>query len=235
MFFSKNILSFFVKYPRPGYVKTRLSKYLGKEKAASLYKLCAEELITRISHKEFSKVIFYAPAKAKSKIKNWLKQDLILLPQKGCSLGERLKNAFLEMFAKGAEKVIIIGTDSPLLEARIILKAFKVLDIYDLVLGPSSDGGYYLIGLTLKHKNNENFYFPLFKNIKWQDKDVFSSTLKKAEKLKLKVKALKEYFDIDVAEDLIFLKREIEKIKNLNFEKEDFSYFLNNFKKLNIF
>jgi hypothetical protein len=202
------VLIIFIKYPQPGFVKTRLAKEIGKERAASLYRLFAETILARIKDKSFTRFIFYCPASKKKQIRAWLGPDLSnIYPQKGRDLGEKLTHAFEFTFKKGAKKVVAIGTDSPAIDKEVILRAFEELESRDCVIGPSSDGGYYLLGLS-------SFYREIFKNIMWSTDRVFRQTLNRLEELKLNFSSLEEHFDVDNIRDLIVLKDRLEKNEN---------------------
>lgn len=197
-----NVLIIFVKYPQPGFVKTRLAKEIGKENAASLYRLFVEAILSRTDDKNFNRVIFYTPAEKRHQIKDWIGSDMDIYPQKGKDLGERLSHAFKFIFEKGAKRAVVIGSDSPTIDKKIILQAFKELEYNECVIGPSSDGGYYLVGLSY-------FHTEIFKDITWSTNKVYEQTLNRLRKLKLKFSSLDELFDVDNFEDLVTLKRSL--------------------------
>jgi glycosyltransferase A (GT-A) superfamily protein (DUF2064 family) len=104
-------------------------------------------------------------------------------------------NAFNTVFTKGYKKVIIIGTDAPDISMNIIQNAISVLDNYSAVIGPSSDGGYYLLGFKSK-------LIDLFSGIEWSTNSVLDNTIEKLNNLKVKYFMLDELTDIDTLEDL---------------------------------
>src|SRR3989338_2999752 len=190
-----NVLIIFVKYPQPGFVKTRLAKEIGKKNASELYRLFVETLLARIKDKNFTRVIFYSPVSKRNEIKMWLGDDLALSPQKGRGLGERLSSAFRLAFKNGAKRVLVIGTDSPALNKKLILDAFKKLKEIQCVLGPAFDGGYYLVGLT-------SFHEEIFQHIDWSSDNVFKQTLKAIKKSRISFSLLDKQLDIDNKDDL---------------------------------
>jgi len=192
---SDNVLIIFVKYPQAGFVKTRLAKEIGKKNASELYRLFVETLLARIKDKNFTRVIFYSPISKRNEIKRWLGDDLALSPQKGRGLGERLSCAFRLAFKNGAKRVVVIGTDSPALNKKLILDAFKKLKNTQCVLGPTFDGGYYLVGLTSFHKE-------IFQHIDWGSDNVFKQTLKAIKESKVDFSLLDKQLDIDNKDDL---------------------------------
>src|SRR3990167_5773931 len=193
--FSDNVLIIFVKYPQAGFVKTRLAKEIGKKNASELYRLFVETLLARIKDENFTRVIFYSPISKRNEVKRWLGNDLALSPQKGRGLGERLSDAFRLAFKNGAKRVVVIGTDSPALNKKLILDAFKKLKETQCVLGPAFDGGYYLVG-------SNSFYEEVFQHIDWSSDNVFKQTLRAIKKLRIIFSLLDKELDIDNKDDL---------------------------------
>lgn len=199
----KEKLILFVKAPVPGRVKTRLAPTLTYEKAAELYRSWSREIFKRVRDSSFLSIeIAYEPH-PDFPTPEWLNgegdsTDFFL--QNGAHLGEKLLNAFGRAFENGTERAVIIGSDSPGLPVDYIKDAFVALEKYDLVLGPTKDGGYYLVGL--KNKADP----ALFKNIAWSSSKVLFQTMEAAKALNFKLRLLPEYFDVDVADDLKYLK-----------------------------
>jgi rSAM/selenodomain-associated transferase 1 len=110
-------------------------------------------------------------------------------------LGERMQAAFAAAFAAGSRRVAIIGTDCPGLRESHLTQAIALLDSYDVVLGPATDGGYYLLGLRELQPE-------LFQNKEWSTATVLSDTVADAERLGLRVALLTELHDVDTADDL---------------------------------
>lgn len=147
---SQRTLLYFVKYPEPGKVKTRLARTVGAAKAAELYRELAEKnfkLLQETAGSEFSLQVAYDPPESEERIQSWLAGASRFFPQKGDGLGERLRQAFDSAFREGARQVIALGSDTLGLKPELISRAFEELENYDAVLGPAKDGGYYLIGL----------------------------------------------------------------------------------------
>jgi rSAM/selenodomain-associated transferase 1 len=122
-----------------------------------------------------------------------------LYKQKGNDLGEKMRSAFELALKNGACSTVIIGSDSPTLPISYLNNAFKRLKKNDVVLGPSIDGGYYLIGLKKACSD-------IFKNIRWSSETVFEDTLKNIKGLKKTAAILNRWYDIDEPGDLIRLK-----------------------------
>jgi rSAM/selenodomain-associated transferase 1 len=114
--------------------------------------------------------------------------------QEGQDLGERMANAFACSFEMGMDKVVLIGTDCPTLQSQHLNEAFQALSNSDLVLGPATDGGYYLIGM----KRRADY---LFEGISWSTSQVYSETMNVASQHGLTTTLLQELDDIDTQED----------------------------------
>ena len=186
----------FVRYPEPGKVKTRLAKETNENFACDVYKIWAENIFREVKPlKYFNNYVFYSEEKDEAKIIKWTNNEFVYFPQQGNDLGERMLNAFRIVLNQQNQKAIIIGTDIPDLSKEIILEAAGALDENDIVIGPSYDGGYYLLGMkkVIPH---------LFQNVEWSSNSVFSSTISKARSTNLKLKELQPLHDIDTKEGL---------------------------------
>lgn len=184
------------KEPLTGLVKTRLSPYLTPAEAATLYDCLLVDIVTKIANfRRNGFWIAFTPEGEEYFRRTFINRSL--LAQRGNDLGERLHHVFVDLFHMGYEEIIVTDSDSPTVPISSIKQAYKHLGIegYDVVLGPSSDGGYYLIGL--KRPLAE-----LFRHIPWSTERVLQRTLARADRLGLKVALLPPAFDIDVKEDL---------------------------------
>lgn len=196
-----NTLLFFIKYPTPGKVKTRLGKSIGHDKATSFYKAFVEDVLDSFEQAGFNTIIFYDTSQPIDMYTNWL-GDRQYQPQQGNDLGERMRLAFEVAFKLGHTKCILTGSDLPGLDPQIINNAFESLKIAPSCIGPANDGGYYLIGFQKK-----NFAKSIFENMKWSTDSVFTMT---QSRLKIAGHApiiLPSFSDIDTKEDLIRLAR----------------------------
>lgn len=189
----------FLKWPEKGKVKTRLASAIGEEEAASVYKKLAEETVKAVrplAGQSADVVIAFDPPERETEIIKWIREPFQFLPQGAGNLGDRLSRIVHAVFRGGAEKVVVVGSDCPGLDAFTVNEAFRVLSRKDIVLGPTEDGGYYLVGLK---QANHTF---LFNDISWSTPDVLRMTLKKAESAHLSHDLLPEKFDVDTPEDL---------------------------------
>lgn len=178
-------------------MKTRLASAIGERAAVKLYKQFLLEMLSTLNKGTFLFYICFQPQDSLNDLKNWLGEDYLYMPQIGENLGERMKNAFIEAFAMKFRRVLLIGSDIPDLPLEFIDAAFEYLDRGGVVIGPSIDGGYYLIGFR------DDMFLPrVFEKIPWSTDKVFSETMKILENEKLTVYALEPLRDIDTAEDL---------------------------------
>jgi len=189
-----DVLAVFLKRPRAGEVKTRLIPDLGAGAATALYRAMVEETLRRTAPGEYERRLFFSPPGADAEIAGWLPGERCT-PQVGSSLGERMAQAFEKTFADGGGRTALIGTDLPWITRERIVAALTALGEHDLVLGPSVDGGYYLVGLREPHPD-------LFTGIAWSTPSVYAATLEKARELGLSSFALPEERDIDTLEDV---------------------------------
>jgi len=194
---SRDRLIIFGRYPVPGRTKTRLIPALGPAGAADLQRWLTEnilETVRRFARPHEIEVEVCFEGGSKQKMRRWLGSGVIFSRQVSGNLGERMRAAFLDVFQRGADRVVLLGTDIPQIKTDHLEQAFNALVENDLVIGPSTDGGYWLIGL--------NRPVDLFEGIKWSTDAVFVQTLALAKKHGLRVKTLEPLKDIDTAEDL---------------------------------
>ncbi len=190
-------LIIFVKYPEPGKVKTRLAEDLGDVQAARIYSIMTHRIIEKtLDPHNYSTVIFYDPADKEREIRRWLDiEELRYYPQLGNTLGEKISGAFEKVYANGADKAVIIGSDCIDVSKETVNEALDLLENTDIVLGPAEDGGYYLLGT--------NKYLPLaFQDIDWSTEHVLSQTIAKIRDNGLNFELLKTLRDIDTVDDL---------------------------------
>jgi hypothetical protein len=193
------------KAPVPGTVKTRLCPPYTFEEAAELYRcflLDTLDLVSRL--RGVAVVVAYHPPGAEGVFRSMASPGFKLLPQRGNDLSERLNGAFERLFSLGYEQVVAIGADSPTLPLDYIEGAFELLAKVenDLVLGPSADGGYYLIGMKAPHPS-------LFLGQVMGTEKVLSETLERAQQVGLRVGLLPPWYDVDTQDDVKRLLAEL--------------------------
>lgn len=199
---TKRVLIVFAKAPRLGQVKTRLAAGLGDEGALSIYRQMAEGIWTQLrqaqSQGDFSLWLCFDPPEAESQIRIWLEGADRYLPQVPGSLGRRLASALDSAFSVGHQEVALIGTDAPATTPERILEAFSRLAPGHIVLGPSLDGGFYLLALS----DSLSDLGGLLEEIPWSSSDTLAALVGGVRRLNLKVDLLPDAQDIDTLEDL---------------------------------
>jgi len=197
-FTGADVLVVFVREPKPGAVKSRLAARIGPDGAAAVYRVLAEELVRRTTpHRdEYDRVLAFDPPSGGAAVGDWLGVETsLLLPQSSGDIGMRMERAFAELFARGARRIALVGTDVPALGREDVRDALESLDDHDMAIGPATDGGYYLI--ALKGPQPE-----LFEGIGWSGPTVLADTLDRASRLDLSVSVLRTIGDVDTVEDL---------------------------------
>lgn len=193
------VLGMFARRPEPGRVKTRLAEALGPEGAAAAYEamlLDAAELwgSERVLDPGGRRVLVFAPEDAGPWFDAHVSESWALQPQTGEDLGTRMQAFFEGEFADGASRVVLIGSDSPTLDPTFVVSAFLLLQQRDVVLGPATDGGYYLIGLKPPVP-------PIFEGIDWSSSRVLSQTVARLEAAGRSVGMLPPWYDVDTPDD----------------------------------
>lgn len=186
-----NILIVFIKNPVKGQVKTRLAATMGEDRALAIYQALLTRTRQVCAQAATRRWVFYSdwtdPEDA------WASPDFERKLQLGRDLGRRMYHAFVQALNE-ARRAVIIGSDCPLIEAAHLEQAFSALDQTNLVIGPSEDGGYYLLGMSKP--------FPeLFEDIAWSTPQVLEQTLSKARMLGLSCTLLPVLPDIDHESD----------------------------------
>ena len=204
------------KAPRPGQVKTRLTPPLTPEEAASL-NICflRDTGAAIVSAGEGARgVVCYTPVGAEADYHGIFPDDFAFIPQRGTALGERLTLASQDLFAAGFSSVCLMGSDSPTVPASTFAQAIKILSSPDagVVLGPTDDGGYYLIGFNKLHRR-------IFEEVDWSTESVLAQTKERANQSGLPFHLLPVAYDVDdrdtlsrLCQDLIGLNADPEKI-----------------------
>lgn len=194
---TEQLLLVMAKAPRPGAVKTRLCPPLTPGLAADLYRAFLRDtlaLAERLAGTD--RGVVFPPTADDRSLHALLPPAAQCWPQEGVGLGPGLRGAFARGFAAGYRRVVVMSSDSPTLPPAIVGEAFALLDDYDVTLGPTADGGYYLIGLAAPQPH-------LFEDISWSTSAVFGQTLQRAAEMGLRVRTLPEWHDVDGVADLL--------------------------------
>lgn len=200
-----NVLVLFARLPTPGKVKTRLIPILGAEGACELHAAMVDDIIARFSVQELGEsgittrlAILRDPHDPSPLPASWA--SLPRFDQAGDTLGERMARALQRVLDAGHQRVVLIGTDAPTLPTHHVVEAFEKLEHTDIVLGPATDGGYYLIGANKVPPRH------LFAGIEWGTREVFAQTVAAAQRAGLSYDLLPPWYDVDDEADLRFLQ-----------------------------
>ena len=194
---NRRCLIVFVKSPETRGVKSRLAEAIGEQKARQLYRRFVQDLLDSLDRGNYCLKIFFYPPDHRPVLVQWLGHSRSYEPQTGDDLGERMKNAFKKCFSDGFETVLLIGSDCPDLPAEIIDEGFASLKGSDVVIGPSLDGGYYLLGFKA-----DTFLPDAFTGISWGTDGVIKNTCEILANNGLSIAVLPSWRDIDTCEDL---------------------------------
>ena len=207
---SRPVVIVMVKAPRPGFVKTRLVPPLAAEDAASLAASFAQDAAANALCAAKDVVVAYTPSAGRAILEPLLPPGLLWVEQQGADLGERLRAVVRHALKIGFGPVIIIGTDSPTMPASFIETAREALTNgeADVTLGPTADGGYYLVGVAAVDCRD------LFRDVAWSTPHVYQQTARNASRLGLRLLSLPRWYDVDTPRDLLRLREEL-------FEDED--------------
>ncbi|MEE9369691.1 MAG: TIGR04283 family arsenosugar biosynthesis glycosyltransferase [Pontiella sp.] len=196
-------LIIFTRFPVPGKTKTRLIPQLGADAAAQLQREMTEHTVAQARRTGAQIEIRYTGGSSEQ-MRAWLGSDLHYADQGEGDLGERMQRACENHFNDGARRVVIIGSDCPSNDSINIGTAFQMLETNDCVIGPASDGGYYLIGFcragAVTPPPRSRPSATLFQSIDWGGERVFEQTMTAASALT--VYQLPTLHDVDLAEDI---------------------------------
>lgn len=194
----------FAKKPAPGAVKTRLHSHLSASQAARLYEALLLDCATVLAATEAdAKVVAFAPAHAENALRALLARigRFEYVPQIEADLGQRMEALMQWAFAQGAERVVLVGSDSPSLPAAYIDEGLALLREREVVLGPSTDGGYYLVG---RQRGDSR----IFQDVAWSTGMVLEQTLARLGTQTLGL--LPPWYDVDTPAEAGFLKVHLE-------------------------
>lgn len=201
-----NALVVMAKAPLAGEVKTRLVPALSAEEAARLARAL---LVDQLNHlraiDDADLYLAFAPEHGRALMAALAPPFFCLFPQEAGDLGARMQSAFEKLFHAGHRQVILIGGDLPPVPIAFFERAYAYLDRSEsrVVLGPSRDGGYYLVGLNCQLPE-------MFKNMTWSHDGVLAQTLERLARLDIAYEILPVRFDIDTIEDLRSLRHALE-------------------------
>jgi uncharacterized protein len=199
---ASRILVIMAKAPKPGWVKTRLIKSLPSRAVITLYRCLLEDTIALAKSLKKVEVAVMCPESDREELAELLGNRVPVVAQLGEGLVAGLTSVFRHFTAAGPRLVIAFNSDSPHLAASVLESAFEILETHDVIIGPTHDGGYYLVGAKAAHPT-------LFEGDGMGTASALERLLTRTRMLKLSTGFSERFYDIDVANDLILLGREL--------------------------
>jgi uncharacterized protein len=190
------------KAPKPGMVKTRLNQSLPSPAVVALYRCLLEDTVALAESLASVEIAVMCPKSDQEELAHLLGNTVHVVAQKGEGLAAGLASVFRHFTATGPQHVIAFNSDSPHLAPFVLENAFEVLATHDVVVGPTRDGGYYLVGAKTAHSS-------LFEGDGMGTKSALDRLLTRAKALGLTTHCTEHFYDIDVANDLILLAQEL--------------------------
>jgi uncharacterized protein len=207
---ARSAVAIMAKAPQSGQVKTRLCPPLSYREAAELYRCFLLDKIAQVNTlQRAAPVVSYSPDDSRPLFEDLTPPHFMLIPQHGDDLGARLLFTFDRLFRQGFTQVIVIDSDTPTLPTAYLEQALMLIAerVNDVVLGPTEDGGYYLIGLRQSHHE-------LFEQMPWSTSQVFPETRRRSEQYGLTVACTEYWYDVDTPEDLSRLRESLDQIQD---------------------
>lgn len=185
----------FAKYWQPGAVKTRLAAAMGADPAAALYRVFLETLVRRLSPLAGVRQLRFTPFEHRRAFVDLANGGWQVEEQGGGDLGSRLQQCCTEAFQRGLRRVLILGSDSPNVPLDYLQSAAELLNRFPVVLGPSDDGGYYLVGVS-------GTVPPIFEEMTWSTPDVWAQTVTRLQENEVPFAELPAWYDVDELNDV---------------------------------
>ncbi len=192
------------KFPEPGKVKTRLQPFITPDESADLAKCFLQDTVNKVFTVSENIFISYTPEENLEDFLNLLPQNFNFKAQSGFDLGDKMTSAFQFAFDLNFKYVVLLGTDSPTLPTSFITNSFDILQSNDVIIGETTDGGFYLIGL----KKTDKLNLGLFDQVEWSSSNTFRQTKSNFEKLNLSFYELPIFYDVDTPDDLAKLQKD---------------------------
>jgi rSAM/selenodomain-associated transferase 1 len=192
------VLGLFAKWPAAGAVKTRLAAGGDPAWGARVAHAFLRDTVERLAAVDARRVLAFAPAEREADFAAVAAGRFDLVPQAGGDLGRRLAAFLAQQQAAGARAVVLVGTDSPTLPVAYVEQAFADLERADVVLGPATDGGYYLVGCGPGRP-------PLFEGIAWGTGRVLAETVAALADPRWRLAVLPPWYDVDTPDDWAML------------------------------
>jgi len=196
------VLGMFAKFWEPGRVKTRLAAAVGPDAAARIYHQFVATLVTELTSMTDQRWLLYDPPERRVEFERLAAGQWHVVAQSPGDLGQRMAHFFAQAVAVGSQRTVLIGSDSPNLPPALIEQAFDRLRHDRVVVGPTDDGGYYLIGIAGPAPS-------IFEHVAWSTPQVWEQTERQLQRLGIGYATLPTWYDVDEREDLKRLEREL--------------------------
>lgn len=190
------------KFWEPGQVKTRLGAVVGYDRAARIARAFLQTTLERLATCDAELTLFYAPRHRRHAFAELAPRQWTLAPQATGDLGARLEHALQQAQRSGPKHVVLVGADSPTLPLAYLDEAFAALRQRDAVLGPTCDGGYYLVGASRPAP-------PLFRGMPWSTSDLWQASCQALDHAGWSWQELPAWYDVDEWSDLERLQEEL--------------------------
>jgi rSAM/selenodomain-associated transferase 1 len=199
---SNRTLVIMAKAPRPGMVKTRLTESLPANAVTALYRALLEDTLTLAKSLTNVEAAVMCPEQDQKELADLFGETVSVVAQTGPGLAAGLTSVFRHFANVNGRHVIAFNSDSPHLAPSVLDNAFEILGTQDVVVGPTNDGGYYLVGAKAAHPS-------LFENDGMGTKNALERLLTRTKALGLSTGLTETFYDIDVGSDLLLLAREL--------------------------
>jgi uncharacterized protein len=198
----RRVLVIMAKAPKPGAVKTRLASSLSSEGAIAFYRCLLEDTLALARTLHGVEAAIMCPVSDVNDLARLAGEQVCVVAQKGAGLAAGLTSVFAHFAVEHRQRIIAFNSDSPHLPGAILENAFETLVTHDVVVGPTHDGGYYLVGAKAA-------YPTLFANDGMGTSSAYERLLYRARTLGLSVGFADTFYDVDVADDLNRLAEEL--------------------------
>jgi rSAM/selenodomain-associated transferase 1 len=209
----QSVLGVFAKRPGPGQVKTRLAAETSPAWAAGVAAAFLLDVVRRLSSVAVRRVLAYTPADAEPYFAEISQGRFELAVQADGDLGRRMATFFAGQLDAGARRVVLLGTDSPTLPLAYVEQAFRELERADVVLGPATDGGYYLVGCGPRLP-------PIFEGLTWGSGGVLADTVASLADPSWRLALLPPWYDVDSFADWQVLLGHVQALRRAGFDPE---------------
>lgn len=200
----------FTRIPLPGQTKTRMMPYLDAEQCARLHTNFLKDIAVACRRSAADVFVYYTPERPAGILEEIFEYAKGFEVQKGDDLGQRMYVAIRDILEKGYEKCVLIGTDIPEIQAKYLKEAFAALDHYDVVFGPTADGGYYLTGMKKPLAET-------FEKQSYGHGSVLENTIASLESKGISAGVITELEDMDTREDLTAYRNRMRTERNLQY------------------